>query len=208
MRKFFEVTLPDEPFKAETTLNKKVQCLYDGPKYLLVRVEDATGKVVSSVNGSDTIDGLYAETFNEEGHSFHVLDASVNPFEAAYLSYAYTHPDIEPYVETLPNGDKWEYNYETKTGLLSHLFKQLDLKYDGGKYIAPERVVHGTSREDFFNGVNGLLEGLTKSLSENDFLPEEKAKLEEYKTWLSKLEKDYANIDHWKIKFPTDIPMY
>lgn len=208
MKKFFEVTLPDEPFKTETTLNKKVQCTYDGPKYLLIRVDDATGQVVGAVSGSDSLDGLNAESFNEEGHSFHVLDASINPFEAAYISYAYTHPEIESYVETLPNGDKWEYNYEKSTGVLSHLYKALNLKYVGGKFVMPERITHGTSREDFFNGINGLLEGLTKSLNENDFLPEERTKLEEYKSWLSTLEKDYANIDHWKIRFPTDIPMY
>ena len=208
MRKFFDVILPDEPFKTETTLNKKVQCLYDGPKYLLIRVDDTTKQVVGAVTGSDSIDGLNAESFTEEGHSFHVLDASLNPFEASYLTYAYTHPDIDPYIETLPNGDKWEYHYEPKTGVLSHLFEGLGLKFINGNFEMPKRIVHGTTREDFFNGVTGLLEGLTKSLNENDFLPEERTKLEEYKTFLTNLEKEYANIDHWKIRFPTDLPMY
>ena len=208
MRKFFDVILPDEPFKTETTLNKKVQCLYDGPRYLLIRVDNSTDHVVGSVTGSDSLDGLNAESFNEEGHSFHVLDASANPFEAAYLTYSYTHPDIEPFEEVLPNGEKWEYHYEPKTGVLSHLFRALGLKFNNGKFSMPERIVHGTSREDFFTGVDGLVEGLTKSLSENDFLPEEKKILEDYKVWLTGLEKEYAGIDHWKIKFPTNIPMY
>lgn len=208
MKKFFEVTLPDEPFKTTTNLNNKVTCLYEGPKYLVVRVDDATHKLVNVAGSSDNLNDLDLAKFVEEGYSFHILDASVNPFEAAYLTGTYTHDDIPDYEETLPSGEKWTYSFDAGTGVISHVYKNLDMTYNNGAYSTPERLTHGTTKEDFLTGANNLLELLEKSLNENDFLPDEKKKLEDYRTFLKSLSTNYTNIDHWKIRWPIDIPNF
>lgn len=210
MKKFFNVILPDEPFKSETTLNQVVQCQYDGAKYLLIRVDDSDNKVVNAVAAANTIEELNLDSWNEEGHSFHVLDASVHPFEAAYLTHSYTHGEVENFKETLPNGDVWEYVYEDNKGIIAQIYKNIDLVFDRNSktFSEPSRMAHGTTRESFFEGAAVILKDVTKALEENDFLPEEKKVLEDYKKFLTDLPATFANVDHWKIRFPANIPMY
>lgn len=210
MKKNFTVILPDEPYKTTTVLNNTVQCTYEGGRYVIARMEDSSKKVLNSVRVVDSLDDVELNSFIEEGHSFFVVDATINPFEAAVITHSYTHGNIADYEETLPTGEKWSYKYEDGTGIIENIYQQFTLEYDPATqaFKEPNRRVHSISRESFFSGMETFPAKIQAALDINDYTDEERTSLENYKTWLENLSTTYANVDHWKITFPANLPQY
>jgi len=206
MRKFFTFKISDEPYKTTTSLNKTVDAIYEGPKFLALCVHTATGEVRYIARSGETEDELQMSNLvdNDEDTEFIVLNASEKTFEAAYLTGTYTHDPIPDYIETLPTGETWTYSF-SGGGIAQNYYGQ-DLLYLDGEFGTPRFREHATNRESVLQGAANLVIMITKSLDENDYTSEEKAKLEEYKTWLSTINTAYPNIDHWKLPFPANPP--
>lgn len=210
MKKNFTFILPDEPYKDTTELNQVINATYDGHRYLLARVNDSTHVVEGIFMSSDNLADLEISKFpDEEGYTFLLIDASVNPFEAAYISGNYKHDIIEDPTYELPNGlGSWTYHYDDYTGGINQAFYQFTLKYVNGNFVKPKYRLHALTRESVMSNAKLQAKTIRQSLSENDFDADDRTKLEEYADWLDALETTYAGIDHWKITFPTEVPKY
>lgn len=211
MIKNFTFQLPDEPYKTTTNLNKTLECRYTGDKYLAICVSNKTGDVKYVARTSETVEGLEFEYLKDDDAtaSFHIIDASEYPFEAAYLTHQYEHDDVDDHSVTLPNNlGTWVYHYDDGTGAIDQCFYCNDLKYINGKFEGPGRREHAISRASFIEGCQINADVIENSLKNNDYSAEDRAKLEAYIKWLKDVPTTYANIDHWKITFPSDIPRY
>jgi hypothetical protein len=210
MIKNFVIVLPDEPYKTTTNLNKTLECTYNGPRYLAVCVKQ-TGDIKYFSTSGETIEELrMADQIDDEaGTAFHVLDAAVNTFEAAYLTHSYTHGDVEDYTVTHPNNlGSWSYHYDDGTGAIGQCFYVQDVKYIAGSYTAPRYREHAIKREDFLQHCIDIANHIERSLAINDYSAEDTKKLQDHAVWLKSVPTAYANIDHWKIPYPSDVPVY
>jgi hypothetical protein len=211
MRKNFVVVLPDEPYKTTTNLNKTVECTYIGPRYLSLCVITQTGDIKYVGRKGETVDELEISTLvdDQEGTSFHVLDAELNPFEAAYLTNLYEHGDVPDFTAMHP-GDlgSWTYHYDDGTGVIGQCFYGQDIKYINGSYTKPRYREHASTREAFLKSCIDVADVIENSLKSNDYTAEDRKTLEDYVVWSRSVPVKYANIDHWKIPFPKELPRY
>jgi hypothetical protein len=206
MRKFFTFKLSDEPYKTTTALNKTVDAIYEGPKLLVLCVFTPTGEIRYVARAGETEADLQLANLvdDDPDTEFVVLDASVNTFEAAYLTGYYTHDPIPDYTETLPTGETWTYVY-SGGGISQNYFGQ-DLFYRDGAFTTPRFREHAILRESLFSGVANSVTMINRSLADNDYTDQERQELEQHRDWLANLETTYANVDHWKIPFPSNPP--
>lgn len=211
MKKFFTFVLPDEPYKNTTELNQVVNAVYEGNRYLVARVNQQTNVIEGIVRSNESLDEInnFLATYEEEGYSFTIIDATVHPFQAAYLTGDYTHDLIEDPTYVLPRGlGEWTYHYDDYTGGISQAFYMHTLKYNGGSFIGPEYRQHAITRESLFEGAKAQAKTIEDTLKVSDFTEEERTTLENFAKWLKDLPVTYEGIDHWKISFPTNIPKY
>lgn len=207
MKKNFEFLLTDEPYKTTTALGKKVQATYDGPRFLVARKENETSIVTDVVAAYDVFEEIDLSKFVEEGNTFFVIDAAQNPFEAAYLTDMYTYSEIPPYEETLPTGEVWRFVYDS-AGAIDQVYKNIDLKHTAEGFVGPGFIEHSLTRESILNPLADTAKSVREALLVNDFTDEERAKLENYATWLEEAPTTYKDVDHWKITFPANMPRY
>lgn len=210
MKKNFTVILPDEPYKTSTDKNNSIECVYEGPQYLVARLDNSNNKIQNIVDWKDSLEDINLDNYKEENHSFIIINAAEKPFEAAFASNVYSHGDVENYKETLPTGETWEYYYEDKSGILSQIYFPFSLGYntDTKQFSGPDRRTHFLTRESSIEGMKNMIPTIEKALEINDYTDEERTRLEQHKTWLENLETTYADVDHWKIPYPTDLPRY
>lgn len=207
MNKEFTITLPDEPFKSTTDLNKTVACTYTGAKILIISVENETGQVTdveAKYNRESEID--WDSHPVPRNHSLHVLDAANNLFEAAYITHDYTTEEVADYEETLPTGEVWNYSYE-KDAIVGSTFRHLDLFYnkETGKFSGPDYLGPGIA------SIDEIKQSFSEKIAEadevldapDDYSEEEISQVQEFKDWYVNFDKNYAGVDHWKIPFPS-----
>lgn len=200
IKKNFKITLPDEPYKVETNKNIQVDASYEGQRYLVVRAKDGIADCIL-IGSDEPITDL--SNFIEEGHRFFVLDAAENPFAAAYLSHSYKTTEIPNYVEETEAGETYEYVYDDHTGVLEQIYYPNSIPVDeNNQFGEPNRRIHNNTRQSTFDGFKVLLEQAKQRREINDYSPEDAAALDDYIEWLETAEVRYANVDHWKIKFP------
>jgi hypothetical protein len=208
MKKNFTFVLPDEPYTNKTTLNNVINAVYEGPKYLICRVNKTTRIVEGVVREADDLETL-ANTPAEEGYDHITLNADVNTFEAAYLTDYYTHDVIEDPTFILPRGlGEWTYHYDDYTGGINQAFYQFTLKFQNNVFSKPEYRLHALTRESVMAGSKVTAKAIRDSLKNSDHSTEDRTTLEEYATWLENLEETYHDVEHWKIPFPTTVPKY
>jgi hypothetical protein len=206
IKKQFTFVLPDEPYKQTTKKKLTVDATYEGARFLVCRVNNDTKVVEGVIRSVDSADDT--GTIVEEGYTALVIDATVNPFEAAYLSGDYSHGEIADPTFTNPDGSTWTYHYTDGTGGIHQAFFMHTLKYVGGKFVGPEYRYHATTFEEVVRTSLMLAGNVRESLANRPYDAAERAKLEEYAAWLENLETAYKGVDHWKIPFPTDIPSF
>lgn len=202
MDKPFKFILPDEPFKNTSNLNKAVDCIYFGPRYITLDVTNDTGICNSIEEGSDEQVEVGKKECKREGHSFITIDAWDNLIIAAYFTKSYKHENIPDYEENVPGG-KFIFNYVQNTGIIEQLTFFGTIKYDfiNKTFTGPEYRTSALSRESAFRGFLLNADNIRMCLDKkpDTFTLEEKNKLEEHEQWLRSLPQVYANIDHWKI---------
>ena len=209
MRKFFTFKISDEPYKTTTNLNKTVDAIYEGPRFLALCVHTPTGEIRYVARAGETEQDLeFAQLVDDDPETeFIILDAKEKTFEAAYLNNLYTHDPIPDFVDVLPDG-KGTYTYIFAGGGINQNYYTQDMFYRNGEFTMPRFREHAVTRESVFEGSKIVADLIERSLADNDYTAEERTELENYKNWLKNLETAYAGIDHWKIPFPADPPKY
>lgn len=213
MRKNFTITLPDEPYKNTTALNKTVNAVYTGPRYLAICVIDSTGEIKYVARSGETEAEIDMPTLvdDDPATEFYLIDASQNALAAAYLLHQYTTPDGVPdHEETLTDADGeefvYEYHYDDTTGCLGQCYFTNSLKYVNGNFVGPEYRLHANTRTDTIENYKRYATQIEQSLATNDYTDSDRTRLAAHAEWLKDLERKYANIDHWKFPFHTDLP--
>jgi hypothetical protein len=210
MNKQFTFTLPDEPYKTSTSQNKTVEVTYTGPRYLALCVIQQTGEIKYVARRGELETELDFESLvdDDPATEFVKLDAMTHTFEAAYLTGMYTTPEVEDYEFERPDGSKYVYHYDDHHGCIGQCMYGQDMKYINGAYTTPGYREHALTRESFIQSNTQLANIIRNSVQVNSYSAEDAAALLEHATWLDNLETTYANMDHWKIPFSTDIPNY
>jgi len=209
MRKTFTAVLPDEPYKTTTKLNRTIECTYTGSRYILVRVEKSDGKIYCVDGLAETLEGLdssrlTSEQLHDEKHDQVVIDAETETWLAAHLTHDYEHTEVPNYVETLPTGEIYEYNYNNEHSACSQPYYTNDAYYkkETNTWIRPRMRTHAVTRQSFMDSIQSQIDGLTEIISQGKLSPDRQAAAETYIAFLQELPTKYANIDHWKIPFP------
>ena len=224
IRKTFQIVLPDEPYKAEATGINTINAVYEGPRFGLARIQDSGGPidiVHNIARFGDTLEALDIDLHTEDNHNFLVIDATVNPFEMAYLTGLYTHDEIENPTFTVTeaagvieglNGrtSTYTYHYGGTQGALGAIYYNAELglmyNWDTETFVEPQRRVHAVNRADFFAGYKKFAANIRLSVEENDYDPVDEARILKHAEWLDHLEELYPDTDHWKISFHNDKP--
>jgi hypothetical protein len=209
MRKAFTAVLPDEPYKTTTKLNRSVECYYVGARYVLVRIEKSDGKYFCVDGYSETLEGLdssrlTADQLQGEGHEQVVLDAEADTWLAAHLTHEYEHVSVPNYVETLSNGEVYEYVYDDTSSAVTQPYYTNDAYYkkETNSWIRPRMRTHAITRASFLEGVSSQIATIQEIVDRNVLAADRQADANTYLNFLKSIPTTYANIDHWKIKFP------
>jgi hypothetical protein len=206
MKKTFIHTLPDEPYKTTARLNKTVQCEYSGPRYHVVRVQEKDGIVLNVERSGEDREALEA-TIVDDGpiYDFFILDSETHPWEAAYLTHAYSHGEVQDYEETLPNGHKYLYQLLDGHGIIEQFHAVNTMKYDKGSnlFVRPPFVTHPITKSEFWEGIDNQIKELIKMLERSgQYSSKQIADIEAYKAGLESIKSNLSGVDHWKIPFP------
>jgi len=209
MRKPFVTILPDEPYKTSTSKNITVDCVYTGPRYILVRIENKDGHVFCVDRKGDTLEEiepfkLSDEALAYEDHRQVILDGEVHTWEAAHLTHEYTHESVPNYVETLPTGEVYEYYYDDEHGGLAQPFYTNDMYYkeETNEWIRPRMRTHAISRQAFFQASATSIPAMEEAVASGKYHGEQLAEITAFRDFLKNLDVTYAGVDHWKIPFP------
>jgi len=209
MRKTFTAVLPDEPYKTTTRLNRTVECYYVGARYVLVRIEKSDGKYFCVDGYAETLEGLdssrlTAEQLQLDSHEQVVIDADVDTWMAAHLTHEYEHTAVPNYVETLSTGEVYEYHYDDIQSACTQPYYTNDSYYkkETNSWIRPRMRTHAITRASFMEGVSSQIGSIEEIVIRNVLTADRQAEAVAYLTFLKSIATKYANIDHWKIRFP------
>lgn len=208
MRKTFIHTLPDEPFKNTSRLNKTVQCEYNGARYHVVRMLEKEGIVLNVERSGDDREFLES-TIVDDGHlyDFFILDAETHTWEAAFLTHAYSHGEVPDYEETLPTGEKYIQPFLDGHGIVEQFHPLNAMKYDKelGVFTRPPFITHPITKTEFWESQDNQLRDINKMLEANSskYTAKQLADLTAYRDFLQGAKAKYGSVDHWKIPFPT-----
>lgn len=203
MSKNFTVKIPDQPYKNSFSLGKTVDCAYVGPNFLVVAIQQSDNKVGPVLDGANNVDDLKLENYFFENHYLMILNALEKPFEAAYITKLYKNPLIEAYKETLPTGEVYEYPYD-ENAIIENVYQSFEMYYDksADRFSMPPVLLHPISRDRFLSGINSKIEMFESLKIEKNFTQDELQLIDNALNWYKNLEKNYPNIDHWKIPVP------
>ena len=209
MQKLFKTVLPDEPYKTATTKNVTVDCTYTGRRYLLVRMNN-DGSMFCLEKQADTLEEvdkfrLTDQQLAAENHFQVVIDADNNTWEAAHVSHEYEHGEVPNYKETLPTGETWEYTYDDFQGALDQPFYVNDLRFDRSTntWIRPRYRVHALTRDSFISAIAEQADTYLEAAASGKYSGEKLEAINVHAAFLKAVPSKYANVDHWKIPYPS-----
>jgi len=210
MKKKFITVLPDEPYKPVAKNNNAVECEYDGPRYLILRISASDGHIFCIDRESNDLETIQSFLIDQhkldpEGMYQIILDAEENVWEAAHLTGYYSHAPFPDYHEVLPDGlGEYTYHYDDNRGAAEQPFYVNDMFYEKETktFRRPRYRTHAVAKKDFWAGIQAQLDQYTAVLegSQQGYTEE---KLRSHVEFLSTCEEKYGKIDHWKIPFPT-----
>ena len=214
MKKAFTFTLPDEPYVTTTNDNNTVECMYDGPRWLCLCVENGTNVVRNVETTGETEADLRIEDQLEDGHYFIAVKAADYTVVAAYLTHNYTHEEVTDIEETLTDADgdtfTFEYHFDD-AGVIGQVcyFGSVKWNPDSETFSGPKFREHANTREETLANFELLADTIDASLAndENNYSDEDRRRLTEHAAWVRSIPTKYADIKHWKIPFHTDIPV-
>lgn len=213
MIKNFTFTLPDEPYVTTTAKNETVNVKYDGPKWLCFCVENGTNKVRNLETSGNTEEDLMFEHQIEEGHYHIKVTATDHPLIAAYFTHCYTNDTVPDYEEEITDADgvtyTWNHSYG-ENGILNHVHYNESVVWNPGTntFTGPEFRQHANSREETMKQFALQADLIEANLDspDTDYTSDDETALRNHVTWLRSIPTKYADIAHWKIPFPSDLP--
>lgn len=217
--------MPDEPWKPTRNNNLTVELMYTGLRYHVFSVENDTNRIWAIEWSGDKVEngGDVAE-FVHEGHSFYLLDAKEDPQAAAFLTgddkvitpvadYTFEVPN-HPDADGNPTIDNEDFVYEyPKDAMVRHCYQSSELFYDAGTkaFTFPGYNDHSQliSKEVLFASFAEIQKDIEDALADSDNVYDEddKKELEDHIQWLKDAPTVFADVDCWKIPYPT-IPQY
>lgn len=205
--------MPDEPYVTTTANNNTVEIRYDGPKWLCFCVENGTNKVRNLESEGETEADLHFEHQIEDGHYHIKVRAADHPLIAAYFTHCYTHPEVPTYEEdcTDADGDTWTWTHTYgENGILNHVHFNESVVWDpdAETFSGPQFRTHANTREETMAQFAYQADVTEENLDSPDteYTTEEDTALRAHVAWLRSIPTKYADIKHWKIPFPSDLP--
>lgn len=204
----FDMEIPDQPYIDNFSKGLTHPAIYTGVRFLKFRIENGTGLLKEEVANGHTLEEMNSViVYPEENHEIHIIDAKLNPWEAAYLTNAYSHDPVPVYEEDLGTVDSegnpeiWDYNWGH---VLNQIYYSHELRYVNGEYVKPPFRLHQHTQEVFIKSLHDHQEMVERELSrpEGVYTVDQKANLQKYKEDLDVIETKYVGIHHWKIPFP------
>ena len=156
----FQIPLTDEPYLGTTVQNKTHPATYTGPRYIRAQYDSTTKYIEKEVYRGSTLDeinsGMYVQ---EPGKSTVIIDATVNTFEAAYITREYTNGTPDPFTCELGTLDvdgaaeTWSYVWDQNTGMIAQQYYGLDMKFENGAFTRPRFRIHALTRQSFLDSM-------------------------------------------------------
>ena len=139
MEKIFQITIPSEPYSEIDENAVNINVTYTGPAYLVFSL-DANGNFFAIEGMFEEPSQINLSDFEHPGHTFYILDADANTFEASLITSQYNNEPVEPFTQTLPTGEEISYEYPAN-GILGVFWKR-ELNYNpiSRVWSTPERV--------------------------------------------------------------------
>ena len=208
------VTLPEEPYKTETTKGTTFDITYSGPRFVLMQIDKDDHQVREAGRGDKADDKEVDEKgYEQDEYNYLLVDAMESAdaaFRCAYVTHEYTHADVADYSEELTDADgtkfTWEHAYEGTTGMLGHIYWGESLLYNVGsqEWSGPTFRTHVNSKQSVIDSCKDQAEIIDKALADSSqtISDADRTTLTNHSTWLKSVETKYDGIDHWKIPFP------
>lgn len=207
MEKTFSINIPAEPYGEIDENAIAINVTYKGPAYIVFSL-DSNGNFYTMEGYYDDLSDFNLKDFIHDGHTFHILDANTNTFEAALLTGFYTNDPMEQYVETLSTGEEINFQYPPD-GILNVFWKK-EIKYNPTSKVwsTPERVKEAISSKELLEIIQKKIVDMEAALAnENTFSDELKTEMNTWLTWAKSAATNYADLPGWKIPHPPT-PMY
>ena len=208
--KAFNIEMPNKPYVDNFSDNTVHASEYVGFKYVKVIV-DANDWVVNVVSEADSMAELNEQASPvPAGCSAVVIDATANPFEAAFITGDYTTGAVAAYEESLGTNDDdgnpetWSYTWQ-ENSLLAQIYLHGTMKYTAGSFVKPQMRTHALTRQMFLDSLGPLAQGLQDDLDADTADPKytaaQRQAIADHKTYVENIPTKYAAVDHWKIPF-------
>lgn len=185
MKKVFTIDINDEPLIQTSTGKRQATITYTGKRYIYVEVCMLINKTYALVHASDTNteeDERIAQErlTQEEGRVIMLIDAEENPITACIITDQYT-MTVDNYVEELPNGTTWTYDYPHDPGLRD-VFDIINATFDpetknyNYKYLDAEMT-----DEEFIKSIDDIIATIDEAKENNEYTAEELPKIAKYR---------------------------
>jgi len=206
MNKIHKFKINDEPLVEKSTGKREATLIYKGGRYVYAEVCTETGKIQAPVHTSDSpeMEVALERLTQMDTRKIVVIDADENPLAAAIIEDSHYNLEIPNYVEELPNGEKFVYEY-SDTVKLNEIYDIINMKFDIEKNDFEYKfLINDITDEDYLKSVDSQLEYIEDQLKENDYTESQLEEINEFKQKLSAIKQSYdGSIKHWKFPFPT-----
>jgi len=205
MNKVHKFKINDEPFVDKSTGKREATLIYKGGRYVYVEVCTETGKIQAPVHFSDVSEMEVAldRLTQIDTRKIVEIDADKNPIAAAIIEDSHYSLEIPKYVEILPNGDEYVFEYP-ENSKFNEIYDIHNMTFDIEKQDFDYKfLVNDISDEDFIHTIEVQLESIDAQLKENSYSDSQMAEIEKFKQELIDLKDSYdGSVKHWKIGYP------
>jgi hypothetical protein len=188
MKKVFTIDINDEPLIQTSTGQRQATITYTGKRYVYTEVCMLINKTYALVHASDTNteeDEQIAQNrlTQEEGRVIMLIDAEENPITACIITDQYT-MTVDNYVEELPNGNTWTYDYPQDPGLRD-IFDIINATFDPEtKNYSYKYLEQGVTDEEFIKSIDDMIKVIDETMELNEYTDEELPKITAYRAEL------------------------
>jgi hypothetical protein len=206
MNKVHTFKINDEPLVDKSTGIREATLVYKGGRYVYAEVCTETGKIQAPVHTSDTPEMEVAldRLTQMETRKIIVIDANENPVAAAIIEDSHYDLKIPNYVEELPSGEQFIYEY-SETVKLNEIYDVNNMKFNLEKNdFEYKYVINDITDEAYIESIDSQLSYISDQLAENTYSESQLAEIDEFKQKLLALKASYdGSVKHWKFPFPT-----
>lgn len=205
MEKTFTITMPNEPFKSDTSDGKTATLTYFGSRYIVISVN---GGVVQAVEGRfDNVDQINLSEFVNEDDKFYIIDAVDHTLIASFLTHSYTNEEVAAYEETLPDDTVYDYPYPAG-GLLDNVYdRSIPLTYNAATGTFSDlQFLSPLPKAQWDASVSSAI-ARWSAVDTSNLSEESAAKVQAILDFFNNIETNYPGVDYWKIPFPKEPPI-